>query len=59
MLHVLTNSIQQNTVPALFSQSELPVELQLNSVISPHLMRKEKNDHNCLLSPVIFKPLRS
>lgn len=36
--HLLTDSIQHNAVPALFSKSELPIELQLNSVVSSHLM---------------------
>lgn len=34
----LTDPFQHNTVPVLLSQSELPVELQLNGVVSPHLM---------------------
>lgn len=40
---MLTDSIQHNAVPALFSQSELSVELKLNSVVSPHLMSEEEN----------------
>lgn len=34
---LLTDSVQHNAVPALFSKSELPVELKLNRVVSPHL----------------------
>lgn len=41
--HLLTDSIQHDAVPALFSQRELSVELKLNSVVSPHLMREEQD----------------
>lgn len=37
----LTDSGQHNAVPALFSKCELPVKLQLNSVVRPHLMSEE------------------
>lgn len=40
--HLLTNPIQHNAVPALLGQCKLPVELKLDSVVSPHLVNEQR-----------------
>lgn len=44
--HLLTDSVQHDTVPALLGQCKLPVEFKLDSVVSPHLV----NDTESLLT---------
>ena len=38
---ILTDAVQHHAVPHLLSQSELPVELQLDGVVCPHLVDRE------------------
>ena len=47
MDRIVTNSVQHHAVPDFFGKSELPIKLQLNSVIGPHLkkeIRRWKDD---------------
>ena len=46
MRYRFTDAVQHHAIPHLLSQRELPVELQLDGVVRPHLVDRENNIHH-------------